>query len=181
MTRRHRAGFQPTIGNGAGYLVEPPAGGRGCGADWTACYPELYGTVSGWLSALQAVYSAPPGSLGLGVDATAPVSAVVVDELAAKWQAAADAGREANAVADAVHAAERDAWLPAAHAGANAVADGVTAVTAVASAAADAVHGAAQAQAQLAADGLRAAADALAAATAATAGAAVLHAVAAAP
>jgi hypothetical protein len=146
----------PTVGNGDGYFVEPPPGGRGCGYNLLACFPEVTATVTGWLSTLQAAY-APDAPVPLQPvnDVAAPLSRAVVAKLARGWEAAAAAGVDANNLADAAHEMER-ATLGAAAAAA--AADGAAAVGTAAegvSAAAQALHAAAQAQAQHASGGVR--------------------------
>jgi hypothetical protein len=150
------------VGNGDGYLVEPPPGGRGCGYDVLACFPSAAATVTSWLSTLEAAY-APDAPLPLQPvnDVAAPLSRAVVAKLARGWDAAAAAGADASHLADAVHELER-ATLGAAAAAA--AADGAAAVGTAAegvSAAAQALHDAAQAKAQHVRGGVRDAAVAL--------------------
>ncbi len=154
----------PTVGNGAGAFL-PPSGGRGCGFNVLACFPEFTGQISLWLAQAQALYAPGAPALPPYADAVPQLSAAVVDALAAEWAWKNDAGRSANELADAVHALERDTLGVKA---ATAAALGATAIGATAegvAAAVDAVQDAAEAHAAHAGSALQDALSAMRAAT----------------
>lgn len=155
----------PTVGNGDGYLVERPPGGRGCGFNWLDCFPQATATVSSWLTTLQGVY-APDAAVPLppSVDVAAPLSRAMVTKMAGALAGAAATGERANAIDEAA----RDAARPWAQfigaAGATAAGSALDHVSAAAE-----LQDAANADAQHFSDELRTATDALVTAAAATA------------